>query len=57
MEFATYVATHIATCVATEWLPSRISWLGMRYKDRKIHENGLAKVFLCRSVCIVITSL
>ena len=43
MEFATYVATHIATCVATEWLPSRISWLGMRYKDREIHENGLEK--------------
>ncbi len=57
MEFATYVATHIATCVATEWLPSRISWLGMRYKDREIHENGVEKVFLCRSVCIVITSL
>lgn len=57
MEFATYVATHIATCVATEWLPSKISWLGMRYKDRKIHENGVEKVFLCRGVCIVISSL
>ena len=57
MEFATYVATHIATCVATEWLPSRISWLGKRYDDREIHENGLEKVFLCRSVWIVITSL
>ena len=57
MEFATYVATHIATCVATEWLAERISWLGMRYGDRKIHKNGLEKVFLCRSVCIVISSL
>ena len=57
MEFATYVATHIATCVATEWLPSRISWLGKRYGDWKTHENGLKKVFLCRSVCIVISSL
>ena len=45
MEFATYVATHIATCVATEWLPSRISWLGKRYGDRKIHENGLERCF------------
>ena len=57
MEFATYVATHIATCVATEWLPSRISWLRKRYEDQKIHENGLEKVFSCRSVCIVISSL
>lgn len=57
MEFATYVATHIATCVATEWLAERISWLEMRYGDREIHENGLEKVFLCRSVCIVISSL
>lgn len=57
MEFATYVATHIATCVATEWLAERISWLGMRYKDQEIHKNELEKVFLCRSVCRVITSL
>ena len=57
MEFATYVDTHIATCVATEWLPSRISWLKMGYEDRFLHENGLEKMFLCRSVCIVITSL
>ena len=40
-----------------EWLASRISWLEMRYGDREIHENGLEKVFLCRSVCIVISSL
>lgn len=40
-----------------EWLPSGISWLGMGYKDRFLHENGLEKVFLCRSVCIVIPSL
>ena len=40
-----------------EWLPSRISWLGMRYKDQEIHKNELEKVFLCRSVCRVITSL
>lgn len=57
MEFATYVATHIATCVATEWLPSRISWLKTRYGDQKIHKNELEKVFSCRSVCIVISSL
>ena len=57
MEFATYVDTHIATCVATEWLPSRISWLGMGYGDKKTHENELEKMFLCRSVCIVIPSL
>ena len=40
MEFATYVATHIATCVATEWLGEKISWLGMRYEDWKIHKMG-----------------
>ena len=40
-----------------EWLPSRISWLGKRYGNQKIHENGLEKVFLCRSVCRVISSL
>ena len=57
MEFATYIATHIATCVATEWLPSRISWLGKRYDDRKYHENRLKKKVLCRSVYIVISSL
>ncbi len=57
MEFATYVATHIATCVATEWLLSKISWLMKRYNDRKIHENELEKVFLYRSGWIVITSL
>lgn len=57
MEFATYVATHIATCVATEWLGEKISWSEIRYKDRKIHENGLEKMFLCRKACIVITSL
>lgn len=57
MEFATYVATHIATCVATEWLAERISWLGERYSDREIHKNGLEKKFSCRSVWIVITSL
>ena len=43
--------------IMIEWLPSRISWIGKRYSDREVHENGLAKVFLCRSVCIVITSL
>lgn len=40
-----------------EWVASRISWLGMRYKDQEIHKNELEKVFLCRSVCRVITSL
>ena len=43
--------------IMIEWLPSRISWLEKRYGDRKIHKNELEKVFLCRSVCIVITSL
>lgn len=37
MEFATYVDTHIATCVATEWLPSRISRLEMGYRDWIVH--------------------
>ncbi len=41
MEFATYIATHIATCVATEWLASRISWLGKRYDDGFLHQNIL----------------
>lgn len=40
-----------------EWLASKISWLGRRYEDRKTHENGLEKMFLYKSVCIVITSL
>lgn len=40
-----------------EWLAKKISWLEMRYSDRKIHENGLEKVLLCRSVHIVISSL
>ena len=40
-----------------EWLAERISWLGMRYGDQEIHENELEKVFSCRSVCIVISSL
>ena len=57
MEFATYVATHIATCVATEWLAERISWLGKRYDDRFLHQKWLNLVFLCRSVWIVISSL
>lgn len=37
MEFATYIATHIATCVATEWLASKISWLKTRYGDLIVH--------------------
>lgn len=57
MEFATYVATHIATCVATEWLGEIFSWLEKRYDDRKYHENRLKKKVLCRSVYIVISSL
>ena len=40
-----------------EWLGEIFSWLGMRYKDQEIHKNELEKVFLCRSVCRVITSL
>ena len=57
MEFATYVATNIATCVATEWLGEIFSWLEKRYDDRKYHENRLKKKVLCRSVYIVISSL
>ena len=57
MEFATYVATHIATCVATEWLGEIFSGVGKRYDDRKYHENRLKKKVLCRSVYIVISSL
>ena len=40
-----------------KWLAERISWLEMRYDDQEIHQNGLEKVFLCRRVCIVISSL
>ena len=40
-----------------EWLAIRISWVEMRYKDGKTHENGLEKMFLCRKACIVISSL
>lgn len=43
--------------IMIEWLASRISWLEMEYGDREIHKNGLEKVFSCRSICIVITSL
>ena len=43
--------------IMIEWLALRISWLEMRYEDWKIHKNGLEKMFLCRSVWIVITSL
>lgn len=56
MEFATYVATHIATCVATEWLAENFSGIKMRYKDCFLHENRLKKKVLWRSVCIVISS-
>lgn len=57
MEFATYVATHIATCVATEWLGEIFSGLKMGYDDRFLHENRLKKKVLCRSGWIVISSL
>jgi len=40
-----------------KWLAERISWLEMRYDDQEIHQNGLEKVFLCRSICIVVSSL
>ena len=40
-----------------KWLPSGISWLKMRYRDRKTHKNGFEKMFSCKSVCIVITLL
>ena len=40
-----------------EWLGGIFSGLGKRYKDRKAHENGVEKIFLYRSVCIVNTSL
>ena len=39
MEFVTYVATHIATYVATEWLAERNSWLGKRYDERFLHRK------------------
>lgn len=41
MEFATYVATHIATCVATEWLGEIFSGLKIRYDDRFLHQKRL----------------
>ena len=37
MEFATYVATHITTCVATECLPDKISGVKMVYHYRFAH--------------------
>ena len=37
MEFATYVATHIATCVATEWLAEIFSGIGKWYGDLFLH--------------------
>ena len=40
-----------------EWLGEIFSWLGKRYKDKKTHRIGLEKMFLCISVCIVISSL
>ena len=43
--------------IMIEWLASRISWLGKRYDDQEIHKNRIEKVFLCRSGCIVISSL
>lgn len=43
--------------IMIEWLASKISLLGKGYGDRKIHKNELKKVFLCRSVCIVISSI
>lgn len=39
MEFATYVATHIATCVATEWLGEIFSGIGKRYDERFLHRK------------------
>ena len=41
MEFVTYVATHIATYVATEWLGEIFSWLGKRYEDGFSHQKWL----------------
>ena len=40
-----------------EWLGEIFRGVGKRYDDREIHENGLEKMFLCRSICIVISSL
>ena len=40
-----------------EWLSEIFSGLKIRYDDQKTHENGLEKMLLCRSVCIVISSL
>ena len=57
MEFATYVTTHIATCVATEWLGEIFSGMKMGYDDSFLHQKWLNQVFLCKSVCIVISSL
>lgn len=57
MEFVTYVATHIATYVATEWLAEIFSGVGRRYKDCFLHQKWLNLMFLRRSVCIVISSL
>lgn len=37
MEFVTYVATHIATYVATEWLGEIFSGIKMGYDDGIVH--------------------
>ena len=41
MEFATYVATHIATCVATEWLGGIFSGIRKRYDDCFLQQKFL----------------
>ena len=43
--------------IMIEWLGLIFSGMKIRYDDRKTHENGLEKMILCRSVCIVISSL
>ena len=40
-----------------KWLGEIFSGLKIRYDDRKTHENRVEKMILCRSVCIVISSL
>lgn len=46
MEFATYVATHIATCVATEWLGEIFSWIKMGMRTGKLMKIGWIRCFV-----------
>lgn len=52
-----FMNTEIDNLTMQEWLDEIFSGLKIRYDDRKTHKNGLEKMVLCRSFCIVISSL